>query len=68
MLEWKERGGGGSQVRLELSENTLCGHIAEFAVGACKKAHFHGPGAHVIILSGKDILYVPQGQPIKRYD
>jgi len=53
LLEWKERGGGDSQVRLELSENTLCGHIAEFAVGACKKAHFHGPGAHVIILSGQ---------------
>jgi oxalate decarboxylase/phosphoglucose isomerase-like protein (cupin superfamily) len=69
LLEWKERGGGGSQVRLELSENTLCGHIAEFAVGAYKKAHFHGPGAHVIILSGQGYsLMWPQGQPIKRYD
>jgi quercetin dioxygenase-like cupin family protein len=34
LLEWKERGGGGSQVRLEMAENTLCGHISEFAVGA----------------------------------
>ena len=69
LLDWKERGGGGSQVRIELSENTLCGHVSEFAVGAYKKAHFHGPGAHVIILSGVGYsLMWPQGQPIKRYD
>jgi oxalate decarboxylase/phosphoglucose isomerase-like protein (cupin superfamily) len=69
LLDWKERGGGGSQVRLELSENTLCGHISEFAVGSYKKAHFHGTGTHVIILSGVGYsLMWPQGQPIKRYD
>ena len=69
LLEWKERGGGGSQVRLEMSENTLCGHVSEFSVGAYKKAHFHGPGAHVIILSGQGYsLLWPKGQPIKRYD
>jgi len=69
LLEWKERGGGGSQVRLELSENTLCGHISQFAVGSYKKAHFHGPGAHVIILAGTGYsLLWPRGQEIKRFD
>lgn len=69
LLEWKERGGGGSQVRVELSENTLCGHISQFAVGSYKKAHFHGPGAHVIILAGTGYsLLWPRNQAIKRFD
>jgi oxalate decarboxylase/phosphoglucose isomerase-like protein (cupin superfamily)/mannose-6-phosphate isomerase-like protein (cupin superfamily) len=69
LLEWKERGGGASQVRFELSENTLCGHVSQFGVGAYKKAHFHGPGAHVIILSGQGYsLLWPPGQAIQRYD
>ena len=50
LLEWKERGAGGSQVRFEISENTMCGHVSQFPVGTYKKAHFHGPGAHVVIL------------------
>jgi quercetin dioxygenase-like cupin family protein len=69
LLEWKERGAGGSQVRLEISQNTLCGHIAQFPVGTYKKAHYHGPGAHVIILSGRGYsLMWPQGQSIQRFD
>jgi oxalate decarboxylase/phosphoglucose isomerase-like protein (cupin superfamily) len=68
LLEWKERG-GGSQVRLELSENTLCGHISQFAVGSYKKAHFHGLGAHMIILAGNGYsLLWPRGREIKRFD
>jgi hypothetical protein len=67
LLEWRERRGGGSQVRLEVSENTLCGDISQFSVGTYKKAHFDGPGAHVIILSGHGYsLLWPQGREIKR--
>jgi quercetin dioxygenase-like cupin family protein len=50
--EWKERGGGGTNVMLELAQNSMGAHISQFQVGTYKKAHRHGPGAHVIILDG----------------
>jgi oxalate decarboxylase/phosphoglucose isomerase-like protein (cupin superfamily) len=69
LIEWKERGAGGSQVRFQISENTLCGHVSQFPVGTYKKAHYHGPGAHVIVLSGKGYsLMWPQGGEIQRFD
>src|SRR5258706_8384206 len=69
LLEWKERGAGGSQVRFQIAESTICGQVSQFLVGTYKKAHYHGPGAHVIILSGEGYsLMWPKGQPIKRYE
>jgi quercetin dioxygenase-like cupin family protein len=49
---WKERGGGGTNVMLELAKNSMGAHISQFQPGTYKKAHRHGPGAHVIILDG----------------
>jgi quercetin dioxygenase-like cupin family protein len=65
---WAERGGGGSNVMIELAQNTMSAHVSEFAVGMYKKAHHHGPGAHVVILGGTgySLLWSPgQSEPQK---
>ncbi len=47
------RGTGNSSVNFEMANNTLRSHIAQFPVSTYKPAHRHGPGAHILILSGK---------------
>ena len=51
LQEWRERGAGKNLV-FAMANNTMASHVSEFPVGTYKKAHRHGPGAHVIIVGG----------------
>ncbi len=66
---WQSRGAGGRVTLFELAHNTMCAHVAEFPVGTYKKAHRHGPGAHVVILDGQGYsLLWPDGETRHRVD
>src|SRR5215469_15608769 len=65
----KERGAGGGHICFNMAKGSMNSHISQFPVGTYKKAHAHGPGAHVIILSGDGYsLMWPEGEEPRRYD
>lgn len=52
LYSWENRGAGGVNAMLQMAGNKMTSHISEFPVGTYKKSHRHGPGAHLLILSG----------------
>jgi mannose-6-phosphate isomerase-like protein (cupin superfamily) len=67
LSEYKERGAGNVNMKFDIAGQVTTAHLSEFPVGMYKKAHRHGPGAHVIILSGEGYtLLWPEGEEIIR--
>jgi oxalate decarboxylase/phosphoglucose isomerase-like protein (cupin superfamily) len=69
LISAKERGAGGGHIRFNMAKGSMNSHISQFPIGTYKKGHCHGPGAHVIILSGDGYsLMWPEGEEPRRYD
>jgi oxalate decarboxylase/phosphoglucose isomerase-like protein (cupin superfamily) len=69
LISARERGAGGGHIRFNMAKGSMNSHISQFPVGTYKKAHAHGPGAHVIILNGEGYsLMWPEGDEPRRYD
>ena len=49
---WGERGGNSTNIMFVLADGLMHAHISEMPVGTYKKAHRHGPGLHVMCVSG----------------
>ena len=69
LIDHSARGQGASGILLHFSSNTISAHIEEYPVGTYPRAHWHGPGAHIVILSGEgySLLWEP-GKPRTRID
>jgi mannose-6-phosphate isomerase-like protein (cupin superfamily) len=46
----KVKGPGWKHIQYEMGGNSLIGHIADWPSGVRNKAHYHGPGAVILIL------------------
>ena len=69
LIEAKERGAGGGHIRFSMAKGSMNSHISQFPTATYKKGHRHGPGAHVIILSGEGYsLMWPEGEEPRRYE
>jgi oxalate decarboxylase/phosphoglucose isomerase-like protein (cupin superfamily) len=68
LISAKERGAGGGHIRFNMARGSMNSHISQFPVATYKKAHCHGPGAHVIVMSGQGYtLMWPEGEEPRRY-
>ena len=69
LISARERGAGGGHIRFSMAKGSMNSHISQFPIGTYKKAHAHGPGAHVIIMSGEGYsLMWPEGEAPQRFD
>ena len=69
LIPAKERGAGGGHIRFSMAKGSMNSHISQFPVGTYKKAHMHGPGAHVIVMGGQGFsLMWPEGEEPQRFE
>jgi len=69
LISAKERGAGGGHIRFSMAKGSMNSHISQFPIGTYKKAHAHGPGAHVIVMGGEGYSMMwPEGETPKRYE
>lgn len=70
LTEWDERGEGSSIILFVLADGTMHAHISEMPTGTYKKGHRHGPGAHVMIVSGTgySLFWWDDGRDFERLD
>jgi mannose-6-phosphate isomerase-like protein (cupin superfamily) len=60
---------GGRNRQFELTNSSIGAHVSEFDVGTYKKAHRHGAGTHIVMLSGEGYsLMWREGEEIQRVD
>src|SRR5713226_868581 len=63
------KGAGVRITQFELSGNGLIGHVAEWPVGRYHKAHYHGPGAVLLILQSEGyVLLWPKEAGTRPYE
>ncbi|MGH3026842.1 MAG: cupin domain-containing protein, partial [Gaiellaceae bacterium] len=65
----EKRGKGTRNMYIHLAGTTMFAHVSRFPVGRYKKAHRHGPGAHVCMIdsTGYTLMW-DEGQEPQRYD
>lgn len=65
----EKRGKGTRNMYIHMAGNAMLAHVSQFPVGRYKKAHRHGPGAHVCLLdsTGYTLMW-DEGEEPKKYD
>ncbi len=61
LYEWKSRGGGGTNAFMVMGAGMMESHVSRFESGHYKKAHRHGPGAHLYITQGEGYVLTQRG-------
>jgi gentisate 1,2-dioxygenase len=70
LQSWEDRGGGSSNIMFVLADSSMHAHISEMPPGTYKKAHRHGPGAHVmcVVGTGYSLLWFEDDKDFLRID